>query len=59
MLFLFLNLELNRSAGYLFPPCRMPVLYFALAGDSWILLSGPNHPNKPVLMLLESSSRLS
>ena len=53
MLFLFLHLELNRSAGYLFPPCRMPVLSLLWLAICWILLSEYRaHPRKPVLMLL-------
>ncbi len=53
MLFLFLNLELNRSAGYLFPPCRMPVLSLLWLAICWILLSEYQaHPRQPVLMLL-------
>ncbi len=53
MLFLFLHLELNRSAGYLFPPCRIPVLSLLWLAICWILLSEyRTRPREPVLMLL-------
>jgi len=38
MLFLFLHLELNRTMGYLFPPCRMPVLSLLWLGMCLIFL---------------------
>jgi len=53
MLFLFLNLELNRSAGYLFPPSRVPVLSLLWLAICWIIL-GEYQANtrQPVLILL-------
>ena len=38
MAFLFLHLELNRSLGYLFAPCRMPVLTLLWLGMCLILM---------------------
>ena len=38
MLFVFLHLELNRSAGYLFPACRMPVLSLLWLAMCWVFL---------------------
>jgi uncharacterized membrane protein len=38
MAFLFLHLELSRSLGYLFAPCRMPVLTLLWLGMCVILL---------------------
>jgi hypothetical protein len=38
MAFLFLHLELNRSMGYLFAPCRMPVLTLLWLGMCLLLL---------------------
>jgi uncharacterized membrane protein len=53
MLFVFLHLELNRSAGYLFPPCRMTVLSLLWLAMCWILLQEYQaHPRQPVLVLL-------
>jgi uncharacterized membrane protein len=53
MLFLFLHLELNRSAGYLFPPCRMPVLTLLWLAVCWFLLRRYQaHPRQPALILL-------
>ena len=53
MLFLFLHLELNRSAGIPVPTGRMPVLSLLWLAICWILLSEYRaHPREPVLMLL-------
>jgi uncharacterized membrane protein len=53
MLFLFLHLELNRSAGHLFPPSRMPVLTLLWLGLCWIVLQEYQaHLRQPVLILL-------
>ncbi|MFI5455740.1 MAG: DUF2339 domain-containing protein [Isosphaerales bacterium] len=38
MMFLFLHLELNRTMGYLFPPCRMPVLSLLWLGICLLFL---------------------
>jgi len=38
MLFMFLHLELNRTMGYLFPPCRMPVLSLLWLGICLLFL---------------------
>ncbi len=38
MAFLYLHLELNRTLGYLFDPCRLPVLTLLWVGMCLLLL---------------------
>lgn len=51
--FLFLHLELNRSLGYLFAPCRLPVLTLLWLGMCLFLLyEYLASPSRPVLAFL-------
>ena len=51
--FLFLHLELNRTLGYLFAPCRLPVLTLLWLGMCLFLLyEYLASPSRPVLAFL-------
>ncbi len=53
MVFVFLNLEVNRSAGYLFPASRMPMLSLLWLAMCWVFFREYQaSPREPVLALL-------
>jgi uncharacterized membrane protein len=53
MAFLYLNLELSRTLGYLFAPCRLPVLTLLWLGMCVLLLyEYLASPSQPVLAIL-------
>lgn len=53
MAFLYLHLELNRTLGYIFPPCRLTVLTFLWVGMCVLLLREYlASPSQPVLAAL-------
>jgi uncharacterized membrane protein len=53
MAFLYLHLELNRTMGYLFAPCRMTVLTFLWVGMCVLLLREYlASPSQPLLVAL-------
>jgi hypothetical protein len=53
MAFLYLHLELNRTLGYLFAPCRLPVLTLLWVGMCLLLLREYlASPSQPVLAAL-------